>query len=383
MILIGGGHTLITPGIKNNNQTEFDICKQIAISLQETLSRNQIGAAVLPFDINISERIDWIKNHGYDKSENIYLEIHLSNNQYAHVITNEENEALKKLLLDYFDKEGEIDVEESEMKPKAFDILNKLSTKSFIIEAGNIVDYVFEEDFTCTAEAMAHAIADFLKIPYESPKLNTNTEMQNPIPTLPKSPASQPQPNRDLPNIPNFNSLPQGPLQSRPMEMQNSGFNSPMGDPNKRRESIKKLYQLILGRPADTNGIAYYMVHAEITEERIMHDMFESTEHQEMIKKAREMTNLLQQLNELKTKLNIKERELIEKNAMIQNYEAIKNEQGTGNYQSNGFVQNHPEPVNTDHNQQVQQSYPTFPNFGSEQPKKKGIIGFIKSVMGK
>ena len=55
---------------------------------------------------------------------------------------------------------------------------------------------------------------------------------------------------------------------------------------NQRRALIKSLYQEVLGRDADINGLSYYTVHKEISEDDIRKQMTQSTDHRDVVIKA-------------------------------------------------------------------------------------------------
>jgi hypothetical protein len=80
--------------------------------------------------------------------------------------------------------------------------------------------------------------------------------------------------------------------------------------PETRRDMITRLYRQILGREPDNAGLNYYLFNSNITEPQIAKEMYESTEHQSILarsKDVREMVlkldNYNKEINELKTKL--------------------------------------------------------------------------------
>lgn len=342
MILIGAGHTIDDPGIVYNTQNEYEVCQRLVQEVSQTLTRNNIQCQLVPFALAIKDRAKWIKDNNFNRPENIYLELHLSNNSCAHVLTSTKGQTLKTYLLKYFDTEAEIDTEDFNLeKQEEFEILNKLSALAFVIEAGNIIDYVIDSDYTLTADAIAHAVADYLKVPFvlKAPQISSQDNIS--------------------PNI----------------------INQTM-DPTTRREEIKKLYKLILGREADTNGVTYYMVHTDIPLERIVLDMIESTDHAKIVEQSKQCEQLSTLNNELEKQKQSLQKELSEKQQLLLNYDAITQEKSNSSQEPQNYE--YP-PYNTEQNPTYQPPIDPsqYENVGQQTHSKKGVVGFLKSVMGK
>lgn len=88
-----------------------------------------------------------------------------------------------------------------------------------------------------------------------------------------------------LPNMNSFNmpSLPNVPFPQGPSPV-------PMMTPEEKQENIKKLYQKVLGRNPDPQGLNYYSA-SQMSEEALIKLMVDSQEHKNIIKAARECVN--------------------------------------------------------------------------------------------
>lgn len=65
-----------------------------------------------------------------------------------------------------------------------------------------------------------------------------------------------------------------------------------------RSDMINRLYKSILGREADTAGLNYYLYNTHISELQIARDMFESTEHADVLQKAKDIREMVAKTEE-------------------------------------------------------------------------------------
>jgi regulator of replication initiation timing len=70
-----------------------------------------------------------------------------------------------------------------------------------------------------------------------------------------------------------------------------------------RFELIRRLYRTILGREPDDVGLDYYLRNSFIPEHQIAKDMYESTEHADLLMKAKDVIEMLAKLNDLTQQL--------------------------------------------------------------------------------
>ncbi len=86
-----------------------------------------------------------------------------------------------------------------------------------------------------------------------------------------------------------------GPPQSSPPPPSQSQYSNPQPT-EPRRDMIARLYKQILGREPDNTGLNYYLFNTSIPEHQIARDMYESTEHLEMLNKAKDIREMIKKL---------------------------------------------------------------------------------------
>jgi hypothetical protein len=84
---------------------------------------------------------------------------------------------------------------------------------------------------------------------------------------------------------------------------QSTQFTPMTSSPETRRDMISRLYKSILGREADTAGLNFFLFNSNITESEIAKEMYESTEHQEIISKAKDVREMISKLQEASKKV--------------------------------------------------------------------------------
>ena len=78
-VLIGSAHTNKEPGSIYNGYREFDIARKILEKTIPYLEKSGIEFNVVPIDLELVSRIDWINKTGYsEKNNDIFVEIHIN-----------------------------------------------------------------------------------------------------------------------------------------------------------------------------------------------------------------------------------------------------------------------------------------------------------------
>jgi len=78
-VLIGSAHTNKEPGSIYNGYREFDIARKILEKTIPYLEKSNLEFNVVPIDLELISRIDWINKTGYSQNENdIFVEIHIN-----------------------------------------------------------------------------------------------------------------------------------------------------------------------------------------------------------------------------------------------------------------------------------------------------------------
>ena len=154
---------------------------------------------------------------------------------------------------------------------------------------------------------------------------------------------------------------------------------------NTRRALIKSLYQEVLGRDADINGLSYYTVHKEISEDEIRKQMCQSTDHRDLIVKSQNYPELEKKCISLEDHFLKLQNDSAQKDILISNLRAVASSPqpqynyATNNSYADDLIQSSQPNMNI--NPQDINSIVNVTNL--KYPKNKGIIGTIKSFFGK
>jgi uncharacterized membrane protein YccC len=65
-----------------------------------------------------------------------------------------------------------------------------------------------------------------------------------------------------------------------------------------RKDTVSRLYNSILGREADQAGLNYYLFNTHITELQIAQEMYESTEHTNILARAKDIREMIRKTDE-------------------------------------------------------------------------------------
>lgn len=97
---------------------------------------------------------------------------------------------------------------------------------------------------------------------------------------------------------------------------------SPVSTEN-RTDMIQRLYKSILGREADTAGLNYYLYNTHIPELQIAREMFESTEHAEVLQKAKDIREMIAKTEDATKKMSDMEYTLQSLQTLNENYKNL------------------------------------------------------------
>lgn len=217
----------------------------------------------------------------------------------------------------------------------------------------------------------------------------TNTSQWSNIPNNAGSQTGSIPSNTVTPTQPNSSqqAISQHPTASQPSQPMNS--TSSMNPPESRRDMITRLYRQLLGRDPDTAGLNYYLFNSNITEAQIVREMYESTEHQSLINRSKDVREMIQKLEDYSRENNELKTKLLNSESLTANYKILLDQktQMINSLKSGQVAQNidnqHPKTIP---NQQV----PTYSGSSeglvledpfAEQPEKgKGCVGWIKNL---
>lgn len=128
----------------------------------------------------------------------------------------------------------------------------------------------------------------------------------------------------NLGNTPNTNNATQ-------MNSQQVNTNTPQSNES-RENMIRRLYKVILGREADQAGLNYFL-RSNLTEHEIAKEMYESTEHVDILNKAKDVRNVLLKYEEALEKIKFLEHKLSNTEISLAKYkELLQNESIRNNY---------------------------------------------------
>ena len=145
---------------------------------------------------------------------------------------------------------------------------------------------------------------------------------------------------------------------------------------NKRRAVIKSLYQEILGRDADINGLSYYTVHKEIGEDEIRKQMCQSTDHRDLIIRAQKFPEVEKKCIALEDQVLKLQNEIVQKDSLITNLRAVTSAPTQTQY-NNNYAEDmiHSED-------KISAPIAGISVSELKYPKSKGCIGILKSFFG-
>jgi hypothetical protein len=93
--------------------------------------------------------------------------------------------------------------------------------------------------------------------------------------------------------------------------------------PEPRRDMVVRLYKEILGREADNAGLNYYLANYQISEAEIARDMYQSTEHQEVLTAAKDVREMIQKVADYEHKSGELELRLQNAESLANNYKIL------------------------------------------------------------
>ncbi|MCX8035249.1 MAG: DUF4214 domain-containing protein [Candidatus Dojkabacteria bacterium] len=153
-----------------------------------------------------------------------------------------------------------------------------------------------------------------------------------------------------------------------------------------REEMVKRLYRTILGRDPDPNGLNYFLTSTYLTESQIAKMMYESTEHAEILKRAKDVNAMIMKLDSAIRELTIAQNKVQQQESLLVKYkEFFNNQYGRDNIaydplsDNYSFQSNEVSSPDTSTNQQ--HVYINDP-FAEEEKPQKGIKGIFQKLFG-
>lgn len=103
----------------------------------------------------------------------------------------------------------------------------------------------------------------------------------------------------------------------------------PTAPQESRRDLVTRLYKAILGREPDNAGLNYYLFNVNILELQIAKDMYESTEHQDILIKSKDIREMIQKTSDTEQKYNELVNNFNKTQALAENYKSLISQKTT------------------------------------------------------
>jgi hypothetical protein len=105
--------------------------------------------------------------------------------------------------------------------------------------------------------------------------------------------------------------------------IQNQPLTPIMQTTESRQDMIKRLYNTILGREPDVSGLNYFLYNTNLTEFDIAREMYESTEHAELLSKAKKIRKFTKENSEIQKQMSDMQYRLSSLEAINENFKAL------------------------------------------------------------
>jgi hypothetical protein len=352
-VIISSGHSTQTPGTQANGLVEYDVARQIAKAILPHLRQNGLISLLVPPNLDLDTRIDWINKTGYDESTNdVAIEIHINDGGKRGIEGwfEGEDDNKSKTLTNFILQSLVEDIKltnqglrsEYEHSLGSIAFLNETNPIASLIECcyiDNVDDAEFlkkEENIQALGKSIAKGIMKYFGMQYReiiAPVAQANTQQpvinnsqnivasndQNNI-AVPKDAdnkdsskldttvANTPQVTSSLPN----NSFATNTtFPSNNNSFGNTGFDNNWALPqnqfgnnmqapammsrDERKEMIKKQYVKVLGREPNDNDLNYFL-NLNISEPDLLKKMIDSQEHADLVKSRQEVIDIKQKI---------------------------------------------------------------------------------------
>ena len=365
-VIFSAGHSPVDKGAVIGDLVEYDLTTKIIDVLEPMLVEyKKLEPRRIPTGLSLPQKIQWINSSGY-KSENndIAIEVHINDadgtedgiecwhaergdNASKDLCTKAMNAISKETGMRKRSVKSEYD-----HQFRRLGYVHNTATISALLEVG-FMDNPKDKKILTSEEGIKKIAKGFLIgiLDYFGLKEGEFDKEPQSQPSFPVH--TDPDPSSYSGAMPNLGALPAGfgqtgfpqmPVRS-PLSMPNAmptampaamsaampqtfgsaspafqapgaSISAPTMSPQEKKDMITRLYQKVLGRNPDQQGLQYY-ANSQMSEEALMRLMVESKEHKNIVKAARDYvsTNTLlhkrdREITELKAKLADKEQEI-------------------------------------------------------------------------
>ncbi|MCS7316973.1 MAG: N-acetylmuramoyl-L-alanine amidase [Candidatus Dojkabacteria bacterium] len=341
-VLIGAGHTTQDPGKKNNDIKEFEVSKTILELVYSIISQTTIEFQIVPIDLNVYDRVEWINTTGYSEAYNdIYIEIHLHdrNEQIIQLwykalkAENNKSLVLANTIGEYISKKRNIPYEciSEYNSPNGLLTIFNVSVIPICIEILSInnpsdIEIIKNKSaLNDIAKALVEAISHYLNT------IQQNNQVQVIDTTLFKS-TSEIQTNTTQNNLNSLSNSNNQYSQFATSQAQNTVStttaiqndqqskdikNFKLLSIEERKKIINEIYLKVLGRPPTLKEESDISISTDV---QLINKLLDSQEHQDILNKFKQSKELEIKIKELEEKHNIY---LLEQNTLKKNVDSL------------------------------------------------------------
>ena len=354
-VIFSAGHSPVDKGAVIGDLVEYDLTTKIIDVLEPMLLEyKKLEPKRIPTGLSLPQKIQWINSSGY-KSENndIAVEIHINDADgtedgiecwHAERGDNASKDLCTKVMTAISNETGmrkRSVKSEYDHQFRRLGYVHNTATISALLEVG-FMDNPKDKKILTSDEGVKKIAKGFLIgiLDYFGLKEGEFEKEPSAKPSFPVH--TDPDPSSYSGAMPNLGALPMGFGQTRfpqmpgrpPVSMPGAmpaampqafgptpqapgaSISAPVMSPEEKKDMVTRLYQKVLGRNPDQQGLQYY-ANSQMSEEALMKLMIESKEHKNIVKAARDYvsTNTLlhkrdREITELKAKLADKEQEI-------------------------------------------------------------------------
>lgn len=340
--IISSGHTSQEPGSKAHDLVEYEVARKIAKAVVPLLRQHGVITLIVPTDLDLIKRIDWINKTNYDETNNdIAIEVHINEGGQSGIESWYEGEGdskskqLSEFILKNTSQESGLPTQgaksEYEHEIGSIAFLHDVNSITTLVECGyidneNDAKFLKEDsNIEKLAKGVAKGVLEYFGIAYRgdvisSPIQNSansvsslSTGNLNPTQSVSTNPYPvAPKPINPVQSQASFNPHPQM------VSNQSLGFNQPYSPGNNnfdnqqkpggfmtrddRKKLIQDMYVKILGREPNQNDLSYFL-NIGISEQELIKKMIDSQEHADLVKSRQEVIKAKEELNSTKTEL--------------------------------------------------------------------------------
>lgn len=329
-LVISAAHTSMSPGSVYKDLREFDLTRKILEKCVKHLKEQNIEHSVVPVDLQLLDRIDWINKTGYTEEKgDLFIEVHVNDGGkrgiegwYAGKEDKENNaqkfaEIVQDELTEKTNYENQGVHSEFDHELGSLLILNQTNPIGAAFELlyiDNEEDYKLLKDDAKLDELAKNLVLAVKKYVDNPPKLFQveKKKPNNPFGNLGSS----------FPNFSNPFSKGKDPfgmgMDDETEETDDSDSDNMMMDRDQRKKMVEEIYDKLLGKEAPQNDMNYYL-NTGISKDKLIKKLIDSEDHKQLVKDAKEAEDLRNKTGKMEADLTQLHAKVKDMHAMQQN----------------------------------------------------------------